>query len=103
MIKTMNVLLINVYYEGKILNTPMSFKYIIGASCTIFVTNNINFEDLRERVHTFLGLHPNQYKSTIKARINTTQSNSGVYYHSLFCIFLENIWEVVKMSVISII
>jgi hypothetical protein len=103
MIKTMNVLLINVYYEGKILNTPMSFKYIIGASCTIFVTNNINFEDLRERVHTFLGLHPNQYKSTIKARINTTQSNSGVYYHSLFCISLENIWEVVKMSVISII
>jgi hypothetical protein len=54
----MNTLLINVYYEGKILNTPMSFKYIIGASCTIFVTNNINFEDLREQVHTFLGFQP---------------------------------------------
>jgi hypothetical protein len=82
----MNVLLINVYYGGKILNTPTSVNYTNGATCTISISNNISFEDLRKQVHTNLSLPPSQYMLTIKTWINTTQLASGVYYHSLFCV-----------------
>jgi hypothetical protein len=60
MIKTMNILLINVYYEVEILNIQTSVNCTIDAAYTIYVSDTISFEDLMKQVHTDLDLLPNQ-------------------------------------------
>jgi hypothetical protein len=52
---------------GEILNTPIDVNYTTGAACTIYVSDTINFKDLRKQVRTNLDLLPSQYKLTIKA------------------------------------
>jgi hypothetical protein len=82
----MNTLLINIYYDD-ILSTITDVNYIINLTCTIYIPININFGDLKKQVHTGLNMFPNQYKFTIKARINIAQLSSGAYYHSLCRVF----------------
>jgi hypothetical protein len=94
----MNALLINVYYGCEILNMPTGVDYIIGVTCTIFISDNIIFGDLRKQIHTGLSLLHSKYKLTIKVRINTSQLGSSIYYCSLFCVSSEDIWGVVKIS-----
>jgi hypothetical protein len=79
------------------MNTPTSVNYIIGATCIIIMPDDICFSGLKKQVHGGLTLLLSQYKFTIKAHINTSQLGSGVYYHSLFCIFSDDIWELVKI------
>jgi branched-subunit amino acid permease len=64
----MNALLFNIYYEGEFLNTLIDVNYTINVAYTIFISNNINFRDLRKQIHIDVGLLTKQYNLIIKAQ-----------------------------------
>jgi hypothetical protein len=78
-IRTMNVILINVFHGGEILNTTMSVNYIIFYACPVFMFNNISFEDLRKQ---FMSVYICFLVSKILKLINTTQLGFSFYFYN---------------------
>jgi hypothetical protein len=54
----MKILLINVYYEGQILNTSTGVGYDIRVACTFSADETINLCDLKRQIHAGLELLP---------------------------------------------
>jgi hypothetical protein len=81
--KKSTILLINVYYEGQILNTSTDVGYDIRDACTFYVDDIINVHDFRMQIHASSKLLSSHFNLIISAWNNTAQPDSNDYFIDL--------------------